>query len=81
MAKKITITLSDKAEKFFNQVYGTLDNPRPNGGYGCNQSEVINWCLEALADFEEVEGQDLVGWLEYKHRIYSEEYTEKGTQN
>jgi hypothetical protein len=33
MAKKLTITLSDKAEKFFNQVYGTLDIPDGNDGF------------------------------------------------
>jgi hypothetical protein len=73
MAKKITITLSDKSEKFFNQVHGTLDVPDGKGGFKCSQSDAINRCLEALADFEEHEGQDLVGWLEYKFQIYSKD--------
>jgi hypothetical protein len=44
-----------------------------NGGFKCSQSDAINRCLEALADFEEHEGQDLVGWLEYKFQIYSKD--------
>lgn len=69
MAKKITITLSDKAEKFFNEVMYSLEgcNEKP-----CTQTEAINWCLEALQDFEVNSGQDLISYLQQTFDIFTE---------
>lgn len=60
MAKKITITLSDKAEKYLNEVLYALtgkdDKP-------CTQSEAINESLETLAEFERLTDNQLRNWL------------------
>ena len=58
--KKITVTLSDKAEKYFNDVAYSLDN---GDGKVATQSEVISHCLEELQMFEEASGQDVTGYL------------------
>lgn len=60
MAKKITITLSKKAEEYFNQIDYSLDY---GDGKIVTQSQVINHCLEELALFEEHAGQSLTGYL------------------
>lgn len=60
MSKKITVTLSDEAEKYFNEVAYSLDK---GDGKVATQSEVINHCLTELALFEENAGQDVTGWL------------------
>ena len=57
--KKITVTLSDEAEKYFNEVQYSLDN----GEKVATQSEVINHCLIELAKFEEYAGQDVTGYI------------------
>jgi len=48
--KKITITLSDEAEKFFNE----YSLPKEEDGMGkCTQSDAINHALMNLKEFEE----------------------------
>ena len=61
MAKKITITLSDKAEAYFNEVMYSLtdENDKP-----CNQSMAISESLETLAVFEKVTDNQLRNWVE-----------------
>lgn len=58
--KKITISLSPKAEKYFNEVMYALtgkdDKP-------CTQSEAINESLETLAEFEKLTDNQLRNWL------------------
>lgn len=61
--KKITITLNDEAEAYFNEVAYSLD-----GGTAkvASQSEVINHCLCELAAFEKTMEQDVTGFLSDK---------------
>lgn len=58
--KRLTIILSDKAEKYFNEVAYSLDY---GDGKVATQSQVINHCMEELADFEEQIDQDVTGFL------------------
>lgn len=58
--KRLTIILSDKAEKYFNEVAYSLDY---GDGKVATQSQVINHCMEELADFEEQIDQDVMGFL------------------
>lgn len=60
MAKKITVTLSSKAEKYFNEVMYAL--PGKDGEGCCTQSEAINESLETLADFEKATDNQLRNW-------------------
>lgn len=74
MSKKITVVLSDKAAKYFNEVQYGL--PKPNGEPGvATNSEVINYCLESLALFEENSGQDIIDYLKegWPHIFENEE--------
>lgn len=66
--KKITVTLSDKAEKYFNDVmYGLhVSDYRM-----CTQSEAINEILETNLDFESKEDTNVSGYLEDKYKFYS----------
>lgn len=60
--KKITVTLSDKAEKYFNEVMYSL--PKNADGTGiCSQSQAINESLETLSDFERTQDDQLANWL------------------
>jgi hypothetical protein len=49
MSKRITVTLSDKAEKYFNEVAYSLDD---GSGKVATYSDVLNHCLEELAVWE-----------------------------
>lgn len=60
MAKKITITLSARAEKYFNKVSSELDDGE---GKSPSNSRIINESLEALVIFEYSSGDFLLGWL------------------
>lgn len=66
MPKKITVTLSEKSEKYFNEVAYSLDS---GDGKVATNSDVINWALGALSDFEDNAGEDLLSWLKtnYPH--------------
>ena len=45
--KKITVTLSDEAEKIFNELMYSL--PKKEDGSGmCTQSEAINYALQKM---------------------------------
>ncbi len=62
--KKITITLSEKAEKYFNEVSYSLDD---GSGKPATNSDVINHCLEELYDFEKMTEMQVTEYLkEYK---------------
>lgn len=64
MSKRITIYLSDAAEKYFNLVMYGLEVPDGKGDTKpCNQSQAISHCLEELALFEEFTEDQLTNWL------------------
>jgi len=55
--KKITVTLSDEAEKYFNEIMYSL--PKEDDGSGmCTQSEAINYALLYLKNFEDIENEE-----------------------
>lgn len=60
MSKKITVTLSDKAAKYFAEVQYGLEG---KGGGIATNSEVINESLETLFDFEKITDNQLRNWL------------------
>lgn len=74
MAKKITITLSDKAEKYFNELMYSL--PGKNGEGLCTQSEAINESLETLSDFEDITQNQLRNWIDAFKSIPNEDKKE-----
>jgi hypothetical protein len=55
--KKITITLSDKAFRYLNEVKYSLDK---GDGHTTTPSDAINKILESSADFESVEDQSVL---------------------
>ena len=58
--KKITITLSDEAERFFNEIMYSL--PKETDGSGmCTQSEAINYALLNLSIFENIYESPYIG--------------------
>ena len=60
--KKITVTLSDKAEKQFNEIMYSL--PENEDGTGmCTQSQAVNYAFECLAVFEEKMDCDVFNFL------------------
>ena len=74
MSKKITVTLSDKAEKYLAKLMYSLEvpNPKKEGETKqANQSDCINECLEILSDFEDVTDDQLVNWMESNYQFYS----------
>jgi hypothetical protein len=77
MAKKITITLSDAAEQYFNEVAASLDY---GDGKVVNQSQVVNHCLEELALFEKTVDTSVTDWLKTNHPEIFEVEPDKGTQ-
>lgn len=61
MNKKITITLSDKAEKYLDKVRYCLEKDTDTF---ITQSYAINHCLEELATFEDFScGYNLTGFM------------------
>ena len=73
MSKKITITLSDKAEKYFNEVKYSLE---PKGFGIATNSEVINEILEVNGYFERLEDIDVCGWINENYPLYYKESQE-----
>lgn len=60
--KKITVTLTDKAEQYFyDRMYS---DTKDDGATPCSQSEMISHCLESLKDFEDATDNQLEGWLQ-----------------
>jgi len=57
--KKITITLSDEAEKVFNEIMYSLPKDPETGEGMCTQSDAINYALinneELIEFFEETD--------------------------
>lgn len=70
MSKKITVTLSDKAEKYFHQVKATLDRGE---GELLTYSEIISEILEVNADFEMLTEGDLCGWIDDNFPLHYKE--------
>jgi hypothetical protein len=60
---KITIELSQKAEKYFNEVQYSLPK-NPDGTGIATISQCVNECLETLADFEQLTENQLANWLD-----------------
>jgi hypothetical protein len=70
MSKKITVTLSDKAEQYFyERMYG---DTKDDGATPCSQSECISHCLESLYDFEKATDNQLEGWVHDFNNLESE---------
>lgn len=67
MSKKITITLSDKAEQYFNEVKYSLDK---GDGSNTTNNDVINEILETNSDFERLEEQSVCGWIGDKYPLF-----------
>ena len=63
MSKKITVTLSDKAEAHFNEILYSLDGKDEKP---VTQSGAINYALESLADFEKEMECDILTYLSDK---------------
>lgn len=58
---KITVTLTDKADRYFALLaYGLT---KEDGATPANKSECINHVLEAMGRFEEVTDNDILNWL------------------
>lgn len=58
--KKITVTLSEKAEKYLNKLMYSLMS---HENKPATLSMCINWALEGHADFEEAMDQDVLTYL------------------
>ena len=56
--KKITVTLNDEAEKFFNEIMYSLPK-EPDGTGMCSQSDAINYALLSLQEFERIMEGDI----------------------
>lgn len=70
MSKKITVTLSDKAEKYFNDVmYGLTDkDDKP-----ASQSLAISESMETLGLFEATTDNQMRNWLDDFTKLNEEE--------
>ena len=65
----MSIKLSKKAENYLNRVkYGLSE-----GSQNCTTSKALNWCLEAMSDFEKASQHDLVGWMNDNYKLYTKE--------
>lgn len=60
MAKKLSVALSEKAEKYYNEVAYSLEGKKGVA----TQAEVVNHCLEELSLFEELAGQSVTDYLQ-----------------
>ena len=78
--KKITVTLSDKAEKYFNDIMYSL--PRHADGSGmCTQSQAINYTLVSLQAAEKKWEAEKDQEPEITEKELWEEYSEHRTVN
>ena len=59
MPKKITVTLSEKAEKYFDELRYSLETDKGPATI----SQCINESLENLSDFEKETDNQLYNWL------------------
>jgi hypothetical protein len=57
--KKITVTLSDEAEAYFNEILYSLPKPGTEGDL-CTQSDAINYALLSLQEFEKMFEDDFI---------------------
>lgn len=62
---KITVELSEKATKYFKELKYSLSKNKDGSGIA-NNSQCINYCLELLSDFEDIEQEDLYTYLAQK---------------
>lgn len=70
MSKKITITLSDKAEQYFNLVKATLDRGE---GPLLNNSQIMSEILEVNSDFESLTEDNLCSWIDDNYPLFYRE--------
>ena len=57
--KKITVTLNDEAEAFFNEIMYSLAKEEDGTGM-CTQSDAINYALLSLQEFEQMFEDDFI---------------------
>lgn len=60
--KKITVTLTDKAEKYLNELLYSIDK---GDGKVATLSEAVNYVFETLSCIEEIVGDPLTFICEY----------------
>jgi hypothetical protein len=78
MSKRITVFLSDRAEKYFAEVQYSLDIPQADGSIKtANQSQVITHCLEELALFEKITQDQVTNYLLTNYPEAYKEYIEE----
>lgn len=63
MAKTITVTLSEKAEKYFDELMYGLEFPQGEELVQATESQAISHALEELAAFEEYTDDQVTNWL------------------
>jgi hypothetical protein len=61
--KKITITLSKKAEKVFNEIMYSLPKEQ-DGSEMCKQSKAINYALESIGELETIVETDILYFID-----------------
>jgi hypothetical protein len=69
MSKKITVTLSDNAERQFNELEYSLDLPHKR----TSQSDIVNHCMEECLAFEEITDDQITNYLATN---FPEKYTQ-----
>jgi len=76
--KKITVTLNDEAERFFNEIMYSLPKPGTEGDL-CTQSDAINHALISLSEMEDyIEKMNLCKTCEeLSDKIISQKFLEK----
>jgi hypothetical protein len=63
--KKITVTLSDNAEKVFNEIMYSL--PKHEDGSGmCTQNQAVSYAFETIGLFEKEMETDIITFLKEK---------------
>lgn len=70
MAKKITITLSDRAERYLAELKYSLE-------FDCkvaNQSQCVSHALEELAAFEDITADQITNYIQENHPRQAKEF-------
>lgn len=73
MAKKITVTISDLAEKQFNEIAYSLDLPHKKA----SQSDFIDHALIECLLFEEITGDQITNFIMTKYPKKYKEWLKK----
>lgn len=69
MSTKITVTLTGKAEKMYNEIMYSLPENEDGSGM-CTQSQAVNYAFKELALFEQLSGGSVT---EYAKNNFPEE--------